>query len=240
MLLADRTAIVHGGAGAVGSAVARGFAREGAVVHLTGRTVVPLEAVAHRIRDDGGVAHVAELDATDRDAVDRHADAVAAQGRGIDICFNATSNDDLHGTPLLDMDVADVLRPVTKAVTTTLTTAAAAARHMVRGGSGVILVMGGGREAIPRLGGSQIAWSALAGACRQLASELGPQGVRVVWLLSPGSPAPGDENRAADGALLTERPRYDDVANAAVFAASDWARTMTASELNLTGGLVVD
>ena len=78
MLLADRTAIVHGGSGAVGAAVARAFAREGAVVHLTGRTVPPLEDVARRIREDGGAAHVAELDATDRDAVARHADMVAA------------------------------------------------------------------------------------------------------------------------------------------------------------------
>lgn len=240
MLLADRTAIVHGGSGAVGAAVARGFAREGAVVHLTGRTVPPLEAVARRIRDDGGAAHTAQLDATDRDAVERHAVAVAAQSPGIDICFNATSNDDVQGTPLLDMDVADLLRPVTKAVTTTFFTAAAAARHMVRRGSGVVLVMGGGRETIPGLGGSHVAWAALAGVCRQLASELGPQGVRVAWLLSPGSPAPGEEQGAAEGALLAERPRYDDVANAAVFAASDWARTMTATEVNLTGGLVAD
>jgi hypothetical protein len=40
--------------------------------------------------------------------------------------------------------------------------------------------------------------------------------------------------------LLSRRPSYADVANAAVFAASDWAATMTATELNLTGGLVVD
>ncbi|MEV5915626.1 SDR family oxidoreductase [Streptomyces chartreusis] len=240
MLLAEKTAIVHGGSGAVGAAVARGFAREGAVVHLTGRTVPRLEDVARRIRDDGGTAHVAELDATDRDAVERHADMVAAQGLGIDVCFNATSNDDVQGIPLLDMALADVLRPVTKAMTTTLTTATAAARHMVRVGSGVILVMGGGREAIPNLGGSHMAWSALSGVCRQLASELSPQGVRVIWLLSPGSPAAGEGTGADEGSLLTKRPHYDDVANAAVFAASDWARTMTASELNLTGGLVVD
>jgi NAD(P)-dependent dehydrogenase (short-subunit alcohol dehydrogenase family) len=79
MLPAVGTAIVHGGSGAVGAAVARGFAREGAVVHLTGRTVPALEAVARRIRDDGGSAHVAELDAADRDAVERHAAAVAAR-----------------------------------------------------------------------------------------------------------------------------------------------------------------
>ncbi|THA78679.1 SDR family oxidoreductase [Streptomyces sp. A0592] len=240
MLLTGKTAIVHGGSGAVGAAVARAFAREGAAVHLTGRTVPLLEDVARRIESAGGVAHVAQLDATDRAAVDRHADTVAATGNGIDICFNATSNDDVQGSPLLEMAVADVTRPVVKAVTTTLTTATAAARHMIRRGSGVVLVMAGGRETIPELGGSHIAWSALTGVCRQLAAELGPQGVRVAWLLSPGSPAPGDLDRADEGALLTERPRYDDVANAAVFAASDWARTMTATELNLTGGLVPD
>ena len=52
--------------------------------------------------------------------------------------------------------------------------------------------MGGGREAIPNLGGSHVAWSALAGLCRQLASELGARGIRVAWLLSPGSPDPGE------------------------------------------------
>ncbi|MFG2196774.1 SDR family oxidoreductase [Streptomyces sp. NPDC048639] len=201
VLLARKTAIVHGGSGAVGAAVARAFAREGAAVHLTGRTVPPLEDVARRIQDERGVAHVAQLDATDRDAVDRHADAVAVAGNGIDICFNATSNDDIQGSPLLDMAVADVLRPVTKSVRTTLITATAAARHMVRRKSGVLLVMAGGRETIPDLGGSHIAWSALTGVCRQLAAELGPQGVRVCWLLSPDSPAPGHERIVVSGSV---------------------------------------
>jgi 3-oxoacyl-[acyl-carrier protein] reductase len=141
---------------------------------------------------------------------------------------------------------------------------------MTRRGRGVILVMAGGREAIPRLGGSHVAWAALAGLCRQLAAEFGPHGVRVSWLLSPGSPgyddhdgrpddaapgtagaapgtagaAPGEaEAPAAPGTvgLLTGHlPSYDEVANVAVFAASDWARTITASEINFTGGAVVD
>ena len=46
MLLKNRTAIVHGGSGAIGSAVAQAYAREGAEVHLTGRTRDPLEDVA--------------------------------------------------------------------------------------------------------------------------------------------------------------------------------------------------
>ena len=195
MLLENRTAIVHGGSGAIGSAVARAYAREGAEVHLTGRTRARLEDVARGIGDEGGVAHVDVLDAVDRDAVERHAAAVADRSGGIDVCFNATFNDDVQGTPLVDMPVGDLMQPVAKAVTSTFTVATAAARHMVARGTGVILAMGGGREAIPNLGGSHVAWAAVAGLCRQLAAELGPQGVRVAWLLSPGSPSRASPTR---------------------------------------------
>ena len=254
MLLENQTAIVHGGSGAIGSAVARAYAREGAQVHLTGRTEATLEPVAQGIRREDGTAHIARLDVLDRAAVERHAAAVADSAGGIDVCFNATSNDDVQGAPLADMPLDEFLRPVTKSVTAHFAIATAVARHMAPRGGGVILVMAGGREAIPQLGGSHVAWAALAGLCRQLASELGPHGIRVAWLLSPGSPG-SDETRAHDGAaaaghggpnvdtdglLLHRRPSYDDVANIAVFAASDWARTMTATEINFTAGAVVD
>ncbi len=244
MLLANKTAIVYGATGAVGSAVARAYAREGAEVHLAGRTEGSLAHVAERIRRDGGSAHPARLDVLDEAAVQRHADAVAAR-HGIDICFNATSNDDVQGTSLADMPLDDFMRPVAKAVAAHFIIATAAARHIAARGGGVILVMAGGREAIPQLGGSHVAWAALAGLCRQLAAELGPDGIRVAWLLSPGSPG-SDGHSAAPGAsdttglLLARRPSYDDVANIAVFAASDWARTMTATELNFTAGAVID
>lgn len=243
MLLENKTAIVYGGAGAIGSAVARVFAHEGATLHLAGRTRAPLEELAGTIARSGGRAEVAPLDATDRAAVERHADAVAQHSSGIDIAFNATSNEDLHGTPLVDMAGEDVLGPVIKAVTTHLNLATAVARHMIPRRTGVILAMGGGREAIPELGGSHIAWSALAGLCRQLASELGPHGIRAAWLLSPGSPDPSDppeDDPEATATLLHRRPRLEDVAHAAAFLASDRAATMTATELNITGGAVVD
>ena len=243
MLLTNKTAIVYGAAGAIGSAVARAYAREGAEVHLAGRTEASLAQAAERIRRDGGAAHVARLDVLDQTAVQQHAGAVAAR-RGIDICFNATSNDDVQGTALADMRFDDFMRPVTKSVAAHFIVATAVARHMAARG-GVILAMAGGREAIPQLGGSHVAWAALAGLCRQLAAELGPDGIRVAWLLSPGSPGSHDHSAAPGasdtaGLLLARRPSYDDVANIAVFAASDWARTMTATELNFTAGAVID
>jgi enoyl-[acyl-carrier-protein] reductase (NADH) len=40
--------------------------------------------------------------------------------------------------------------------------------------------------------------------------------------------------------LLRHQPSYDEVANTAAFAAFDWARTITGSEINLTAGAVID
>jgi NAD(P)-dependent dehydrogenase (short-subunit alcohol dehydrogenase family) len=205
---------------------------------LTGRTRQPLDAVAQEIRSAGGTAETAQVDATDQAAVAWHAAAVADAMGGIDIAFNATANDDVQGVPLLDLSYDDFMRPVTKAVTTQFVIATTVARHMLDRGSGVILVMAGGREAIPDLGGSHVAWTALAGLCRQLACELGPHGIRVAWLLSPGSPETPDGPEVTT--MLRRRPTLEQVGNVAAFLASDWAGTMTATEVNITGGAVVD
>jgi len=240
MLQANKTAVVFGGGGAIGSAVARAFAREGAHVFLAGRTTRALDAVANTIQTSGGTADVATVDALDRAAVEAHAAAVGRTTGGIDIVFNATSNDDVQGATLADTSYDDVMRPIIKAVTAQYVIATTVAAHMKARRTGVILVMAGGREAIPALGGAHVAWSALAGLCRQLACELGPDGIRVAWLLSPGSPADDNADPLAEATMLNRRPTLSDVANVAVFVSSDWADTMTATEINITGGAVVD
>ena len=103
MLLEDKTAVVYGGAGSVGGAVARAFAREGARVFLAGRTPATLDAVAAEISGSGGAVQTARVDALDERAVDAHADAVAAEAGGIDVSFNAIGHGDVHGLPLLEM-----------------------------------------------------------------------------------------------------------------------------------------
>jgi 3-oxoacyl-[acyl-carrier protein] reductase len=241
MLLEHKTAIVYGAGGPIGSAVAQAFAAEGAHVHLAGRTAARLQPIADRIITRGGRADVAQLDALDEPAVERHARGVADAG-GIDICFNAVANDDIQGIPLTELPLAELLQPVTKAVTTHFIIATTVGRHMARRGIGVILCMAGGREAIPRLGGSHVAWAALAGLCRQLAADLGPHGIRVSWLLSPGSPdddlQPVDEPK--HGLLPRHQPTFAEVGRVAAFLASDGARTITAAEINITGGAIVD
>ncbi len=80
MLLENKNAVIYGGGGAVGGAVARAFAREGATVYLAGRTLAGLDLVAQEICAAGGKAETAEVDAMDEGAVDRHADAVCGKG----------------------------------------------------------------------------------------------------------------------------------------------------------------
>jgi len=253
MLLEDKTAVIYGGAGGVGNAVARAFAREGASVYLAGRTQATLDAVAAEIRAAAGTAETAMVDALDEGAVDRHADAVAAEAGGIDISFNLIAHPYTHGTPLAEMSVEDFMAPVDTAARTTFITARAAARHMIPRRSGVILAFGGpGDRSGPLrdyfLGGTQVAFDAIETMRRQLAVELGPHGIRVVTLASGGIPEtmPDFDGRQEvvdmieAQTLLGRAATLEDVGNAAVFAASDWARSVTAAIVNVSCGALID
>src|SRR5262245_22352083 len=99
-LLEGKNAIIYGAGGSIGSAVARTFVREGAQVHLVGRTREPLAALAAEL---GDAAHVAVFDVLDEQAVDEHARAV---GR-IDVSFNLIMRGDVQGTPLVQMSAED-------------------------------------------------------------------------------------------------------------------------------------
>jgi 3-oxoacyl-[acyl-carrier protein] reductase len=251
VLLEGKNAVIYGGGGAIGGAVARAFAREGARVFLAGRTLARLEEVAADIRAAGGKADTAEVHALDERAVDAHADAVASQAGSIDVCLNVISHGDVQGTPFVEMAVEDYLRPVDTAVRTTFLTSRAAGRHMVRQGSGVLLAFGGSGDP-PRdyyLGGLQVAFEAIEAMRRQLSSELGRHGVRFVTLRTGGVPEtipPGTEGREAivesieRETMLGRVATLEDVGNVAAFVASDRARAMTAATVNISYGALID
>ena len=248
MLLEGRNAVIYGGGGSIGGAVARAFAREGATVHLAGRTQAKLDAVADAIRSAGGRAQTAQVDALDERAVDAHADALASEHGSLDISLSVISQQDVQGTPLVEMSVEDFMRPVDVTTRSMFITARAAARHMIRQGSGVILTFGGYGDPWPNLGGLQVAFQAAEALRRALSVELGAAGIRVVTLQTNGiaesSSDPEFRARIAAGivanTMLRRAATLDDVGNAAVFAASDWARTVTGSKINITCGGFVD
>jgi 3-oxoacyl-[acyl-carrier protein] reductase len=251
MLLQDKNAIVYGAGGSIGGAVARAFGREGARVFLAGRTLAKLEPVAEEIRSAGGAADTAEVDAVDAEAVDRHADAVAAEAGSLDISFNLITQPAVHGTPLAEMELDDFMTPIVTALSSSFLTSRAAARHMVRQGSGVILTFGGSGDPMRDyyIGGTQVAFEALEAIRRQLGTELGPYGVRTVTLRTGGVPETlphGFDGREAivEGMEKEARLPYtatlEDVGNVAAFVASDKARTMTAATANVSCGALVD
>ncbi|AZQ39768.1 SDR family oxidoreductase [Streptomyces cyaneochromogenes] len=249
MLLRDKVALVYGAGGAIGGAAARAFAREGAKVFLAGRTAAPLDKLAEDIRAAGADAETAMVDAQDEAAVDAFVDGVAARAGRIDVSFNAIGYGDVQ-KPLMEISEADFLRPIVTAMRSQFLTTRAAARHMTARGTGVILAFGGGgTQTLPGLGGFKIALDALEGLRRQWAIELGPQGIRVVTLKSGGVPEslptgfPGAEaivGSLVDATQLGRTATLADVGDVAAFVASDRARTLTATDVNISCGAIVD
>jgi 3-oxoacyl-[acyl-carrier protein] reductase len=262
VLLENKNAVIYGGGGKVGGAVARAFAREGARVFLAGRTLARLDRVAEEISAAGGESETAEVDALDETSVDRHADAVVERAGSIDVSFNAIGHGDIQGPPLMEMPFEDFARPITTAMRTQFLTSRAAARHMVGRGSGVIMAITAttARHAIPNVGGTGVTFDAIESLSRQWASELGPLGIRVVWLQTTGLPEALQESvdvfpDYGTGKSMTREEliawlkaktmlkrltSLAEVGNVAAFMASDQAGGMTATAANITGGSVPD
>lgn len=261
MLLKGKTAIVYGGSGAVGGAVASAFVREGAVVHLAARGRERLEAFAEELRAKGGTVHVGTVDALDRASVEAHLQDAIAKGGLVNVVFSAIDWGDAQGTSIIDLEYDRFIMPVERGLKSWFNIGATTARHMGENGGGAILgiTANAAREAYTEMGGFGIACAAVEHYLRHLAAENGPKGVRCCWVRSPGSPdAPGVreawliharekgitfEEMHAEVAKDTPLRRISSlaqVADAVVLLASDLASSMTATLANATGGAQVD
>jgi 3-oxoacyl-[acyl-carrier protein] reductase len=152
---------------------------------------------------------------------------------------------------MAEMALEHFMRPIDTAVRSTFITARAAARHMIPRRSGAILMFGGSGDPVPdyNISGFQVGLHALEAMRRQLSSELGQHGIRVITLKTGGIPesmAADLEGRArleqmlTDATMLKRTAALEDVGDAAAFAASDMARTMTAATLNVSCGALID
>ena len=248
MLLQDRTAVVFGGGGFMGGAIARAFAKQGASVFLAGRTPEKLQAVADDIREAGGTAESATVDAHDAAAVQGYLGHIIDTAGRLDVSVNTVNPNEVQGIPLVDMSLPDFLTPVTESARTNFLTATASARRMIEQGSGVILTLSSSaaRESGPLMGGFSLACAAVECLTRTLAAEVGRHGVRVVAIrpnftpdtMRGADPAPFQD--LVDGTALGRLPRLAEVADTAVFAASDGAGAITGAVLNLTCGAIAD
>jgi NAD(P)-dependent dehydrogenase (short-subunit alcohol dehydrogenase family) len=263
MMLENKVAVIYGAGGAIGGAVARAFASEGARVFVAGRRLVAVEALAQDITATGGAARAAEVDALEEQAVDQHLKAVVEQEGRLDILFNAVGvqNAKTLGVPLIDLDADQFSLPITTYTTSYFLTARLAARHMVRKKSGVIITVTAlpARMGNPLLGGYGPAQAANEALTRSLSGELAPHGIRVLGLRPQGMPETRTlkeawELRGKKAGMTWEQfqellaskthPRrlmtLTEMANTAAFMASDKASGMTGTTVNLSMGSVDD
>ncbi|WP_308190411.1 SDR family NAD(P)-dependent oxidoreductase [Pseudonocardia sp. TRM90224] len=118
---AGRTAVVHGGSGAIGRAVGRALAREGAQVFLTGLRRERLDSAATHV----GAAGADVVDVLDEAAVERHAAAVVERAGRIDVCVNAVGLAvGRQGVALVEHTADEYMAPVAAYIRGNFTTAA--------------------------------------------------------------------------------------------------------------------
>jgi NAD(P)-dependent dehydrogenase (short-subunit alcohol dehydrogenase family) len=253
MILKNKNAVLYGVSESLSGAVAQALVEAGAKVFLTARRLENARKVADQIRAAGGQAEADEVDALDERAVNQHADQMVTMSGTLDVSFNLINLGARQGTPLVDMSVDDFVRPVRTAMLTQFLTATTAGRIMSRQRSGVVLSLTAtpGGIGYPMVGGFGPACCAIEAFSRNLAAELGSHGVRVVNIRSAGSPdsrpfreaaAQGGEEgkeffaRLKNDTMLKELPMMKDIANAAVFLASDLAGKITGVTLDVTAG----
>ena len=250
--LENKVAVITGAASGLGEAMARLFVEHGARV-----VVADLQAEAGR-RVAGSLGEAALFAACDVTAEDQVADAirlaVATWGR-LDVMVNNAGIVGAVG-PIADTDSAAWLKTMDVLLNSVFYGCKHAAQVMAPAGSGTIINTSSIAGVIGGLGphAYTAAKSAIIGLTKSIACELGPHGVRVN-AIAPGSiPTPltalaltGD---AADLAAVAEHiratngmgfaPEPIDIANAAVYLASDEARLVNGHTLVVDAGRSVN
>jgi 3-oxoacyl-[acyl-carrier protein] reductase len=245
MRLKGKGAVVTGGAQGFGFGVAETFAREGARVAVLDLNGAAAKTAAEKI---GGGAIGVACDVSKKDQVDSAAKAaIEAFGR-IDLIVN-NAGTTYRNRPMLDVDEAEFDRVFAVNVKSIYLTTCAFVPHMREKGGGAIINIGSTAGLRPRPG---LTWyNATKGAVhlmtKSMAVELAPDKIRVCALAPVAGETPllasflGEdtpERRAAFRATvpLGRFSTPQDIANSALFLASDEANFLTGVVLEVDGG----
>ena len=191
--LTGRTAIVVGGTGVLGGALAEGLARAGAFVVVAGRGADRGAARVEAIRAAGGDGMFAPVDAVDRGSVQGLLDAVlAARGRA-DVLVNCAGVN--SAVPYFDITDDDFAKVLDTNLKSTHLGCQIVGRHMAEAGGGAILNIGSvsADKPLSKVFAYSASKAAVVNYTRNVARELAPRGVRVN-VLCPGF-FPAEQNR---------------------------------------------
>ena len=239
--LSGARAIVTGGSGAIGRAVARGLIAEGARVAIVARDRQRLRAAADDLRRPGADVLAVPTDTTDDSAVRAMVDAVAAAWGGVDVLVNAAAEPSPGAPPpLAELTEAAVAADFDTKVLGYLRCARAVAPHMTAQGAGRIVNVSGLNARRTGSVSGTIRNVAVAALTANLADELGARGVGVA-VVHPGLvdtgriPAPLAD-RVAAASSLHRLVTVDEVADVVVFLCSRRAAAVTGDAVGVAGG----
>lgn len=252
MRLKDKVAIITGSTKGIGAVMAERFAAEGAKVVVSGRTPEKGHDVVERILAQGGEAIFVRCDLAETDQCRDLVEAADSSYGGLDILVNNAAPLELltggSEKPLADQSAEEFEAFIRTGVLGT----AAMIRHaiplMLQRGSGSIINISSGSSVMGVTGtpGYSSSKGAINALTRQVAVDYGPRAIRcntiVVGLVAIGEVVLGLlESPAFESALksMTAIPRLGspvDVAEGALYLASDASEWVTGSELTIDGG----
>lgn len=246
MELNNKTIIITGASSGIGAAAAELFAREGANIVLGARRADNLETLAHQITQNGGHAMALPGDVKDPDYAQALVDLAVQKYGKLDGAFN---NAGMVGDmlPIPDMD-AETWQDV---VTTNLTSAFFAAKAQIpaleRHKSGSLVFtssfVGHSNGGMPGMGAYAASKAGVIGLVQSLASDHGPNGLRINAVLPGGTQtamAGDDPDTHAFIAGLHPLKRLAqpiEIAQAALFLLSDRSAFVTGSAMLADGGV---
>jgi NAD(P)-dependent dehydrogenase (short-subunit alcohol dehydrogenase family) len=245
-MLENKTAIVTGAASGIGAASARRFAAEGAAVVVADTRMAKAGDVAQGIVDDGGHALAVEVDVADPESVAAMVETTVRELGGLDVLFNNAGT--LRPGTAVDLSVDDWDLVMAVNVRSVFLGAKYAVPVMIERGGGSII----NTASISGLhgdGGAVVyaaSKAAVINLTRALSTDHAPSGVRVN-AICPGTiatppvlrmmedPAALETNLKAHALRRLGKP--EEIANAAVWLASDQASFVSGEALVVDGGL---
>lgn len=247
-----KTAVIVGGAGGIGQAIAQGFAMAGAKTLIASRTETSLQRAASEIKEACGVeVDYLTCDATNEEEVSALvSNAVDVLGR-VDILVCAQGLNKKYPAEDFPMDVFQQMLNVN--VVGVMQCCKHFGQHMIENGYGKIVILSSVRGKIATRNPGNAAYCATKGAVdmmtRQLASEFGPHGITVNAIGPTVTETPmmakvieqrgGDAYRKslADNLPMKRMAKPEDCVGAALFLASPASDFLTGNILYPDGGL---
>lgn len=242
--LDGKVALVTGGSRGIGAQTCRELARCGARVAVGGRDEAAVDQVVRDIETAGGEAVAAVADCTDATALAQTRDEVEARLGQIEI-LAAFAGAGRRPKPVTDIPDEEWRQDIEQNLTATFLTVKCFLPGMLERGRGSVITMAS--AAARPAGGSPVAYAAakagVIALSQQLAHQVGPQGVRVNCLSPSTILTEENQGRIPDEVLAQKYPlgrlgAPEDVANAALFLASDASSWITGVTLDIAGGHV--